>query len=143
MAQAGCLISYGPTFAEFAQINARQIDKILKGVKPADLPMEQATRFELVVNLKTARALGITVPLPLSARADELQLGHASSNAFRTAYIRLVPHPAIHAGLWPAITRRQSPPSSSPRSTDLASSECDLWLGTRDPETRRHYRKGH
>src|SRR5437867_3013314 len=48
----------------------------------------------------------------------------------------------MHAGLWPAITRRQSPPSSSPRSTGLGSSECDLWLGARDPETRRHYWAG-
>jgi hypothetical protein len=49
----------------------------------------------------------------------------------------------MHAGLWPAITRRQSPPSASPRSTDLGSLGCDLWLGARDPETRRHHWTGH
>ena len=70
MANAGCLISYGPTFAEFAQITARQIDRILRGAKPAELPFEQPTRYELVVNLKTARSLGITIPQTLLIRAD-------------------------------------------------------------------------
>ena len=53
--------------------------------------------------------------------------------------VRLVPHPAGHDGFWPAITRRQSPPSSSLGPSDLGSSECGLWLGARDPESRRHY----
>src|SRR5437764_15485382 len=55
----------------------------------------------------------------------------------------LVAHPATHAGFWPAITRRQSPPSLLPRLPALAASECGLRLGARDPETRRHYWKGH
>ncbi len=55
----------------------------------------------------------------------------------------LVPHPAIHAGLWPAITRRQSPPSPLPRLPALAADECGLWLGARDPETRQHHWKEH
>jgi len=72
MAAAGCLISYGPSFAEFYQINARQIDRILRGAKAGDMPVEQATRYEMAVNLKTARALGITVPQSVRVRADEV-----------------------------------------------------------------------
>jgi putative ABC transport system substrate-binding protein len=72
LAQAGCLIAYGPTFDEFAQRSARQIDLILRGTKPADLPFEQVTRFELVVNLKTARAIGVTIPYSILLRASEV-----------------------------------------------------------------------
>jgi putative ABC transport system substrate-binding protein len=72
MAQSGCLLSYGPTFDEITQRSAAQIDKILRGAAPGDLPMEQPTRFELVINLKTAKALGITVPQELLLRADEV-----------------------------------------------------------------------
>jgi hypothetical protein len=54
-----------------------------------------------------------------------------------------VPLPAIHFGFWPAITRRQNPPSLLPRLLALAASECGLWLGARDPEARRHHWKGH
>jgi putative ABC transport system substrate-binding protein len=72
MAQSGCLLSYGPTFDEITQRCAAQIDKILRGAAPGDLPMEQPTRFELVINLKTAKALGITVPQELLLRADEV-----------------------------------------------------------------------
>lgn len=72
MVQAGCLASYGPDQQEFAQRNAQQIDKILKGAKPADLPMEQCTRFELWVNLKTAKALGLTIPQSVLVRADKV-----------------------------------------------------------------------
>ena len=72
LVQAGCMLSYGATFAEFSERVANLVDRILKGAKPADLPMEQATRFELTVNLKTAKALGITVPKTVLIRADHV-----------------------------------------------------------------------
>jgi putative ABC transport system substrate-binding protein len=72
MTEAGCLLSYGATFDEITQRCAAQIDKILRGTPPGDLPMEQPTRFELVINLKTAKALGLAVPQDLLLRADAL-----------------------------------------------------------------------
>ena len=72
MAASGCLASYGTTLRELFAMQAALIDKMLKGVPPGDTPAQQPTRFELVVNLKTAAALGLTVPPSILARADEV-----------------------------------------------------------------------
>ena len=71
-ALAGGLLSYDPNIVASHRNAARFVDKILKGAKPADLPVEQPTKFEMVVNLKTAKAPGITIPQSLLLRADEV-----------------------------------------------------------------------
>jgi putative ABC transport system substrate-binding protein len=72
MTEAGCLMSYGPSYLETLRVVAKQLDRVLGGARVADLPFEQPAKFELVVNLKTAGVLGITVPPLLLARADEV-----------------------------------------------------------------------
>jgi len=71
-ARAGGLLAYGVNFPERWRRAAGFVDKILKGAKPANLPVEQATKFDLVINLKTAKALGLTIPQSLLLRADQV-----------------------------------------------------------------------
>jgi putative ABC transport system substrate-binding protein len=69
---SGGLMAYAPNFDELYRAAAVYVDKILKGAKPAEMPVQQPTKFELVINVKTAKALGLTVPPSLLARADEI-----------------------------------------------------------------------
>ena len=71
-AEAGGLMSYGPNFPDLFRRAAEYVDKILHGAKPADLPVEQPTKFDLVVNLTTAKALGLTIPEAFLLRANEV-----------------------------------------------------------------------
>jgi putative tryptophan/tyrosine transport system substrate-binding protein len=72
MTASGCLASYGTTLRELYAMQAALIDKMLKGARPSDTPAQQPTRFELVLNLKAAREIGVEIPPAILARADEV-----------------------------------------------------------------------
>ena len=73
MAEEGGLLAYGPRIVQiYRELMARQVVQLLRGAKPADLPVQQPTKFEFVINVKTARAIGLTIPQPVLARADQV-----------------------------------------------------------------------
>ena len=72
MAEAGCLASYWPNTADLARRAANYVDRILKGARPGDIPIEQPTKSDFLINLKTAKALGLTIPSSLLLRADQV-----------------------------------------------------------------------
>jgi putative ABC transport system substrate-binding protein len=72
MGGCGWVVSYGPSYVDLWRRAASYVDKILKGARPSDLPIEQPTKFDLVINLKTAKALGLRIPPSLLLRADQM-----------------------------------------------------------------------
>src|SRR5207302_6783508 len=79
----GGLMAYAADFSDLFRRTATFVDKILKGAKPADLPVEQPTKFELVINLKTAKALGLTIPPSLLGRSEERRVGKECGSGWR------------------------------------------------------------
>jgi putative ABC transport system substrate-binding protein len=72
VAESGALLTYSPDFFDMWRRSSVYVDKILKGSKPGDLPIQQATKLQLIVNLKTAKALGVTIPESILVRADQI-----------------------------------------------------------------------